>query len=63
MGKRFYVCRRCKKFTKERECPDCKVRDLSVSWKGLVVINDPENSEIAKSLEIKDKGTYALFVD
>ena len=63
MGRKNYVCRKCKKFTKERECPVCKVKYLSASWKGLVIINNPEDSEIAKALNINDTGTYALFVD
>jgi DNA-directed RNA polymerase subunit E" len=63
MGRKYYVCRKCKKFTQERECPVCKIKDLSASWKGLVIINNPEGSEIAQALKINDKGTYALFVD
>lgn len=47
----------------ERECPVCKSRNLSVSWKGLVIINDSTDSEIAKELGIEAPGKYALFVD
>lgn len=62
MAKRFYVCRECKRFTMERECPVCKSKNLSASWKGLVIINDPKDSEIAKNLKIESSGKYALFV-
>jgi len=62
MVKRRYVCRNCRRFTTERECPVCKSKDLSASWKGLVIINDPNDSEIAKSLGIEAPGKYALFV-
>ena len=62
MTKRQYVCRNCRRFTTEKECPICKSTDLSASWKGLVVINDPNESEIAKSLGIEAPGRYALFV-
>lgn len=62
MVKRRYVCRNCRRFTTERECPVCKSKDLSASWKGLVIINDPNGSEIAKSLGIEAPGKYALFV-
>ena len=62
MGKRQYVCRNCKMFTTEKECPNCKSVDLSASWKGIVIINNPEESEIAKILEISKPGKYALFV-
>ncbi len=63
MTKKVYVCRKCKRFTTEKECPICKTANLSVNWKGLVIINDPEDSEIAKILEITVPGKYALFVD
>jgi len=62
MVKRYYVCRNCKIFTTERECPICKSKDLSASWKGLAIINDPKDSEIAKVLKIESPGKYALFV-
>jgi DNA-directed RNA polymerase subunit E" len=62
MAKRRYVCRSCRRFTSEKECPACKSRDLSASWKGLVIINDPNESEIAQNLNIKTSGKYAIFV-
>jgi DNA-directed RNA polymerase subunit E" len=62
MAKRMYVCRNCKMFTSKKECPNCKSRDLSASWKGIVLINDPKESEIAKTLELDKEGKYALFV-
>jgi len=62
MVKRRYVCRNCRRFTTEKECPVCKSRDLSASWKGLVIINDPNESEIAKNLNIETPGKYAIFV-
>lgn len=62
MAKRVYVCRNCKRFTTEKECVICKSTSLSVSWKGLVIINNPQDSEIAKVMEITVPGKYALFV-
>ncbi|MDI6826603.1 MAG: transcription elongation factor subunit Spt4 [Candidatus Aenigmarchaeota archaeon] len=62
MVKKQYVCRNCRRFTTEKECPICKSTDLSASWKGLVIIIDPNESEIAKSLGIGTPGKYALFV-
>lgn len=49
-------------FTTEKECPNCKNKDLSASWKGLVIINNPNESEIAQALEIKREGKFALFI-
>ncbi|MCD6226854.1 MAG: hypothetical protein J7J93_03655 [Candidatus Aenigmarchaeota archaeon] len=63
MTKRQYVCRECKMFTTEKRCPNCGSTNLSASWKGLVIINKVEDSEIAKELGIDTPGKYALFVD
>ncbi|MBI2084766.1 MAG: transcription elongation factor Spt4 [Candidatus Aenigmarchaeota archaeon] len=61
MAKRLQVCRNCKRFTTEKSCHTCKSTNLSTSWKGLVIITD-ESSEIAKTLNITEKGKYALYV-
>lgn len=61
MAKRLVVCRDCKRFTFEKKCPYCGSANLSTTWKGLVIILAPE-SEIAKTLNIKEKGKYALYV-
>ena len=61
MAKRKQVCRNCRRFTTEKACPFCKSTNLSSSWKGMVIIINPE-SEVAKNLEIKEVGTYALYV-
>lgn len=56
------VCRKCKRFVKGSECPICNQSSFSRSWKGIVVINDPEKSEIAQLLSIKHPGKYSLWV-
>ncbi|MDI6807142.1 MAG: transcription elongation factor subunit Spt4 [Candidatus Aenigmarchaeota archaeon] len=61
MVRRIYVCRNCRRFTSEKFCTACKSTNLSTSWKGLVVIINPE-SEIAKFLNFTEKGRYALYV-
>jgi len=48
--------------TKERTCPKCRTTSLSDDFSGLVIIFDPENSVIAKAMNIKEKGRYALKV-
>jgi RNA polymerase subunit RPABC4/transcription elongation factor Spt4 len=35
---------------------------LSDDFGGLVIIFDPDNSAIAKAMDIKEKGRYALKV-
>lgn len=55
------ACRDCNRLVEDAtECPVCKGNDLSESWSGLVVIYDPEDSEIADKLEITTPGRYAI---
>ena len=43
-------------------CPRCKEHSMSDDFSGIVIIFDPEGSEIAKMMGIKEKGKYALRV-
>ena len=54
------ACKQCRRIVKENFCPVCKDSQLTSNWKGYVMIIDPENSEIAKKLEIKTPGRYAI---
>lgn len=56
------ACRKCRFITTESLCPVCKSEELSNRFSGVVIIFDPSNSEIAKKLEITQKGEYALIV-
>jgi len=56
------ACRKCKTLTTGRICPNCKSKDLSPNWSRLVIINDVDSSNIAKTLDIKKPGRYALKV-
>ena len=56
------ACKRCKRIVAGKQCPICKGQDLTPHWRGLVVILDPDKSEIAKSLNIELPGEYALKV-
>ena len=56
------ACRMCRKITEAHVCPVCNSPELSTRWRGLAVIINPEKSEIAKKLEITQKGEYALIV-
>jgi DNA-directed RNA polymerase subunit E" len=57
------ACRECRYIvnTKEKNCPKCQ-GELSDKYSGLVVILDPERSEIAKLIEINAVGSYAVRV-
>lgn len=56
------ACRNCNFVTKGSTCPVCGGASLSNDWSGYVVVLDPENSEIAKRLNITQPGKYALRV-
>lgn len=56
------ACRKCHMITKGSLCPTCKTATLSDDFSGLVIIVNPEESKIAKIMEIKEKGRYALRV-
>lgn len=56
------ACKNCHFITTEQMCPNCKTSALSSDYSGLVIIFDPENSQIAEKLKIKNKGKYALKV-
>jgi len=57
------ACKTCRYIiiTKEKECPKCQ-GELSDKYYGMVIIVDPERSEIAKLSEINAKGRYAIRV-
>lgn len=56
------ACRKCHFLTERNICPICKSTSLTTDFSGLVIIIDPENSEVAKKLQITQPGSYALKV-
>jgi DNA-directed RNA polymerase subunit E" len=46
----------------EEECPLCHSKNLTEKFSGQIVIIDPEKSEIAKKLNIKVPGRYAIKI-
>lgn len=57
------ACKKCKIIVeKGSKCPICKSKDLSTSYKGEIIIFDPNNSKIAKEINAKTPGTYAIRV-
>ena len=43
-------------------CPADKSTDLTKSWKGVIVVINPEKSEIAKEAGISAPGKFAIKV-
>lgn len=56
------ACANCHYLTKDNVCPRCKSSSLSEDFGGLVILFDPEESAIAKAMNVKEKGRYALKV-
>jgi DNA-directed RNA polymerase subunit E" len=60
--KKIHVCRECHRVVEGESCALCGTTNLSSDWAGYLVIIDPEHSEIAKRMNIKLPGRYALKV-
>lgn len=56
------ACKTCRRIVKGQTCPHCKTYTLSYEYNGLVIINDYQNSKIAKKLNVDENGKYALKV-
>ena len=55
------ACKICNKIYESGDkCPKCESKESTESFKGRIVVLDPEKSEIAKKLKIKDKGNFAI---
>ena len=56
------ACTSCRTLV-EREvevCPHCGSKEFTEEWSGVIITIDPENSELAKALNITGKGRYAV---
>ncbi len=56
------VCKKCKIFVEESNCPVCKGDQFSNSWQGRIAILDIKNSEIGKKISAEKEGEYAIKV-
>ena len=59
------VCRECHRVQSSNEldaCESCGSTSLTEDWAGYVVIAHPEESEIAREMEVTEPGKYALKV-
>ena len=56
-----YACTHCSLLTDKQQCPECK-NPTSSNWSGLLIVTDPEESDVARELGITKAGEYALRV-
>lgn len=61
-GGREKICRVCKRVVSGNECDNCGSTNLTTRSSGLIIVIDPERSEIAKELGLKKAGSYAVKI-
>jgi DNA-directed RNA polymerase subunit E" len=54
------ACKICKTIHEEEKCPKCNSKEHTESFKGRIVVMNPEKSVIAQKLNIKEKGNFAI---
>ena len=54
------ACKICNTIYEGEKCPKCESKESTDSFKGRAVILNPEKSEIASKLKLKDKGNFAI---
>jgi DNA-directed RNA polymerase subunit E" len=55
------ACKMCKTiYLEEDKCPNCGSKESTESFKGRIVVINPEKSEIAQKLNIPSKGNFAI---
>jgi len=64
-SKPFKACRKCKALVPKNApvCPVCGSQDFTLEWSGVAIIIDPNNSRIAKVLEISKPGKYVVKLE
>ncbi|MFH1835672.1 MAG: transcription elongation factor subunit Spt4 [Methanobacteriota archaeon] len=55
------ACKSCKMLVNDDVCPKCHLA-TTLYWTGFFGVIDPEKSDIAKRIDIKIPGHYALKV-
>ena len=55
------ACKLCSTIYEDGDkCPNCESKESTEGFKGRVVVLDPEKSEIAQKLNLKEKGNFAI---
>ncbi|MBT96726.1 MAG: transcription elongation factor subunit Spt4 [Candidatus Pacearchaeota archaeon] len=54
------ACKICNRIYEGDTCPKCNSKESTNNIKGRIVVLDSEKSEIAKNINIKDKGNFAI---
>ncbi len=55
------ACKICNTIVESGDkCPKCDSKELTEGFKGRIVVLNPEKSEIAQKLNLKEKGNFAI---
>ena len=54
------ACRNCKCVTQSKVCPGCQSTDLTADWEGIVLVANPDESKVAKTLGISKANGWKL---
>jgi len=54
------ACKICAKIYDGDKCPKCDSKEHTESYKGRIIVLNPDKSEIAKELNLKNKGNFAI---
>jgi DNA-directed RNA polymerase subunit E" len=54
------ACKICNTIYEGEKCPKCDSKEATENFKGRIVLLNPEKSEIAPKLKLKDKGNFAI---
>ena len=54
------ACKICNIIYEGEKCPKCESKESTDNFKGRIIILNPEKSEIAQKLKIKEKGNFAI---
>ena len=54
------ACKICNTIHEAEKCPKCDSKELVDNFKGRIVVVNPEKSEIASKLNLKNKGNFAI---
>jgi len=55
------ACKICNTiFESGDKCPKCDSKELTEGFKGRIVVINPEKSELAQKINLKDKGNFAI---
>ena len=54
------ACKICNTIYEGEKCPKCESTESTESFKGRIIILNPEKSEIAQKLKLTNKGNFAI---